>query len=526
MVDTPLFDLGTIGLVRDRPDHTLPPEAWTDMNNVRALGATLEKRTGTSQVFGTPSVAPAFVMAVPGTSQTFWLYTSLTKAYVYESGVHTNITRQTASVDVDYTAANYRDWNSFVFQGVPILNNGTDVPQYWGALSSATKLADLSNWPGATTKAKVMRGFGPYLVALNVTDAGTARPHMVMWSHKADPGSLPSSWDHTDATKDAGRIELTDATAGVLLDGLPLGNQFILYKENAVHVMRFIGGQDIFAFDIFKAAAGLLASRCVCIIGDGGRQFYASADDLYVHNGQEVKSLLRDRGRRAVFNDIDSTNYVNSFVFDNPRTKEAWFCYPTSGQTYPNTALVWNYEYDTIYPMTFTGTWAHTAAITDATTDTWTTTSGDWSTDPDAWSSEGRQRTVIAAPADTKFYMLDNTEQFDGSSFTAYAERTGLAVLGRDRAGKPKVDYTARKLVTRIWPKLTGTATVTIRLGAQEYRDGPVTWSEEKTFNQATQTYLDFEVSGRLLAMRISSSVNDDWKLDGYNLEIIKLGEN
>lgn len=526
MVATPLFDLGTQGLIKDRADHTLPPEAWTDAKNVRFTDGDVVKMTGDSQVFGTPTVAPSYILAVPGTSQTFWLYTSLTKAYVYEGGVHTNITRQTASVDVDYTAAAHREWNGCVFQGVPILNNGADVPQYWSAISSATKLANLSNWPGATTKARVMRAFGSYLVALNINDAGTSRPHMVWWSHKADPGSLPASWDYTDATRDAGRIELTDAAAGIILDAQLLRNQLLIYKEGSVHAMRFVGGQNIFAFDPIQVLSGILASRCVSVIDDGKRHFYASQDDILVHNGQEPTSVGDKRMRRSIFASIDSTYYVNSFTFHNPREKEAWFCYPESGSQQPNVAAIWNYRDNTLQLRDFRGSNAETGAITDATADTWTSTSGDWSTDPDPWSSEGRQRTVVAVPGETKILLLDNTEQFDGSSFTAFVERTGLGVLGKSRTGQPKADYTTRKLVTRVWIKMLGLAILTVRIGMQEIRGGTVNWGPEKTFDPTTDQYLDFEVGdGRLIAIRFSTSSDVSWRLESYELEIAPLGQ-
>lgn len=525
MVNTPLFDLGSVGLVQDLPDHTLPPEAWTDMRNMRCIDGDVKKIEGDSQVFGTPTVAPSFVLGVPGASQTFWVYNSLTKAYVYEGGVHTNITRQTAGVDVNYTTVNGRDWNGCLFQGVPILNNGSDVPQYWSALSSSQKLQDLAAWPGATTKARVMRAFGSYLIALNVVDAGTPRPHMVWWSHKADPGSLPSSWNYADPTVDAGRRELTDAVAGVILDAQPLRNMMLIYKEGAVHTMRFQGGQEIFAFDILQTEGGVLATRCVTVIDEGKRHFFVSNDDLLVTDGQSTTSLGDRRLRRALFADIDPTYYVNSFCFHNPREKEAWFCYPASGSSVPNIALIWNYRSNTFYKRDFVGLAASSAPITEAVSDTWTSTSGDWSTETAPWSTEGRQRTVVASPDDTKFYLLDNTEQFHGTSFTAYLERTSLGVLGKGRDGKAKADYTTRKLVYRIWPKIRGTALVGIRLGGQESIGSAVTWSAEQSFDPATQTYLDFEVNGRLIGVRFATNLALSWRLEGYDLDIAPLGQ-
>src|SRR5262245_61859086 len=185
--------LRTIGLIRDQEGNYLPPEAWTYARNMRAVADGIERIGGQTQVFGTPGVAPHFAIPISTTSQTYWLYTSLTKGYVYDGTTHTDITR----VSGDYTAGNTRDWNGTLLGGVPILNNGSDTPQQWATLSPATKLTPLSNWPASTT-AKVIRAFGPTLIALNLVESGTSFPHLVRWSHPADPGTVPSSWDYTD----------------------------------------------------------------------------------------------------------------------------------------------------------------------------------------------------------------------------------------------------------------------------------------------------------------------------------------
>src|SRR5262245_61571496 len=195
-----LFNLGTIGIVKDIPGHLLPPEVWSDGNNMQMIDQYTRRSFGYEQIFGTPTVVPGFVFYVPASSDNFWIYCSLAKAYVYDGSAHTNITRLAG----DYTATQYRNWNGCILGGVPILNNGSDVPQYWPTLTVATKLIALANWP-ANLRAKVIRNFGKYLVAINLTDTGTPLPHAIQWSHAADPGAVPSSWDTTLATVDAGR---------------------------------------------------------------------------------------------------------------------------------------------------------------------------------------------------------------------------------------------------------------------------------------------------------------------------------
>src|SRR5258705_4606261 len=210
MPNIEINDLGNYGIIKDVEPYMLPPEAFSGGLNTRIKDGGVERILGHTQVFGTPTIAPHFAMPVSNSATTYWLYMGLAKAYVFDGTNHINITRQTAGVDVDYTGSETREINGTLLGGVPILNNGVDRPQFWSAaLSTGVKMDNLTNWP-VNDRAKLFRAFGPNLVAFNVTRAGSTFPHMVLWSHPADPGSVPSSWDVTDPTKDAGQTDLAD----------------------------------------------------------------------------------------------------------------------------------------------------------------------------------------------------------------------------------------------------------------------------------------------------------------------------
>jgi hypothetical protein len=521
-VKVPIYNPGAVGVIQDVPGHELPPEAWTTLLNVRCRKGNAERGLGNAQIFGTPSVAPSFVFNVPGTSdQTFWLYFSLTKAYEVESGVHTEITRAAGN----YTTVSGRDWCGTLFGGVPIFTNNADVPQYWPTLSAATDLIALPNWD-ANKRAKIIRAFGSYLFALNITETGTNRPHKVLVSHKADPGSVPSSWDPTDDTVDAIEFELIDRTGGELLDGLPLGSSFIAYKKNSTHIIRFVGGTELWARDLLLTNSGILASRCVCDFDNGTKHFVVTQNDIIIHAGtKDAQKVAEGKNKDTIFAEIDSTNYYNSFVFENPKYKEVWFCYPTNGQTVPNRAFIYNYQYNTQYFFDFAGLSAAIGVASDASAETWAGDSGLWSEDATLWSEAGREAIVIASPSDTKLFKLDSGLAFGSSTPTVVLERIGLAITGRDRQGNPKEDFSSRKLVTRIWPKFTGSATWQIQVGAQEYRDAPITWSTAQTFDPQTMQYLDVDTNGRLIGVRIQQNANVYGVFEGYDLRMALLGE-
>lgn len=520
-----LTDLGKYGVIQDMPPHLLPPEAWSNGKNVRFSKRGVRRMEGHIQTLGTLSIVPEFIFNVKGAQGSLWIYTSLTKAYVEDAGTHTNITRHPSASDVNYTVGSGAAWQGTFIGGVPILNNGADVPQYWPTLSSATRLADLANWDSGS-RCKVMRGFGPYLVAMNVTDGATISPHLLRWSAKADPGFVPASWDVTDPTVDAGQTELTDIKGGQILDGVLLGQYLIIYKESAMHIMRLAGdGANLFAFDILAATSGILATRCASAFNKGTQHFVVTEDDVITHDGTKsnINSVIEDRNRKFLFSDIDGTNYANAFTFDNVKQKEMWFCYPSSGETYPNMAAIWNYKDDCwTFRDIAQAVWADSGSLSTAASPIWNSASGAWDNFSGPWGAESRNDLLLLTRSTTGAFKLDSGYAFGALTPTAFVERTGLAIDGVDRNKKPIVDFNSRKLLSRLWPKINSATPVQIKTGSQETRDAPIVWSTPQTFDPTTQLYLDVTENGRLLAYHIEWAANASVEIEGMDFEISK----
>jgi hypothetical protein len=503
-------DLATVGNIRDVPGYQLPPEAFTEATNLRFYNEGVETIGGREQVFGTPTVAPHFAIPVSDASQTYWIYVSLTKGYVYDGAVHTDITR----VSGDYTAGFTRDWNGTLLGGIPILNNGSDLPQYWPSINIANEMEDLLNFP-ATMRAKVMRAFGPYLIALNLIDNGVNYPHRVLWSHPADPGSLPASWDITDPDYDAGQQDLADIESGVIVDAMGLGGRMFIYKEGSVWRMTPTASEFIFDFKPFLETAGMLAPRCMTVTGDGTKQVFASQDDLMIHNGTSAESLLTKKYKKYLFNQIDTTNYRNCFMFTNPWFNEVWFCYPESGQEQPNRALVFNYREGGISESEVNFRNVAAGVIEEASNDTWATVVGTWDDQIGPWSESNRRKLVACVTDDTKLLQLDSGITFDGTDISTTLSREGLGVTGRTRKNEWIVDFTKMKFISRIWFKASG-GPIDIRVGFADTPDGSITWTAAQSFDPTTQNYLDFATTGRALAIEFTATA--PFRLEGYKL--------
>jgi hypothetical protein len=533
MPEIEINDVASIGAVADVPSYQLPPEAWSILENMRVVDQALESLKGWTEVFEGPIIAPHFALPITTASQTFWLYFSLTGAAVWDGSSHSLITRLSGG----YTAGDSKDWNATLLGAVPIINNGVDKPQYWPGAAAGTKLVDLPNWGAATTlglpattAAKVIRAFGPYLFALNITDSGGQKPHTLHWAHPAEPGGIPISWDYTDVNRSSRRFDLQDVDSGILLDALRLQGSMYIYKESAVHRATFVGGTLIFDIRPFLENIGLLAARCVATVQaiDGPRHVFASQDDILWHNGNTFRSVLTQRARRKIFANIDSQNAAQCFMFYNPTYQEAWFCYPEQGSVYPTKAVIMN---------TASDPWRVTYAddidfrnvaigVVEGTTDEiWDEGDDTWDDDTGPWSQISRRKVVVCNPTKGKFFQLDTGDLRDGVPFASRAQRTGLAILGQKRTGEWITDFKRYKMLKRFWIKSRG-GPVLVRAGVQDLVDGEVTYRPAALHDPRNGVFADVDqpISGRAIAVDFFSEGGEGWTLDGYTVDIEPLG--
>jgi len=271
----------------------------------------------------------------------------------------------TATTDSDYAAnGNSRRWSVTNLNGLVVATNGFDAPQMWPLNSSSIPLKtvpfrELQNWPAATAitaggsnnKCKVIRSFRTFLIGLNWENAqarSVKEPRLVKWSTEASYGSSPSTWDSSDNTLDAGEYELAD-TPGDIVDGLPLGDSFIIYKNDSIYVMNYVGTPYIFSFKLLSPTVGALCANSVVDFELG--HFFMGNSNFYLCNGQTVKPLLNGRLRRAVFDeivagDISDPSWQKSFAVADHVHKEILACYASEDSTVVNKAVIWNWERD------------------------------------------------------------------------------------------------------------------------------------------------------------------------------------
>lgn len=503
---------GQYGINRDLSTHELPINAWTDVSNIRFVDGMAAQTLGYKSLYGTPSVTPYHVLPVDVLGIRTWIYAGANKIYTVANGaVHTNITRQTTGVDVNYNAVQ-NSWTSTVLGGIPILNSGADAPQMW-ALSG--KAVALTNWPSNTT-CNAIRSYKNSLIALNVTKSGTNYPYMVKWSHPAEAGTVPVTWDVADASKDAGEYDISDGY-DTIVDGLALRDSFIIYKQSSIWRMDYTGGAFVYKFQKIISDQGLLARNCVAEVR--GMHFVFSNSDCIVHDGQTAQSVLDKVTRRDLFSQINSAKANQCFVFVNPIYNEVYACYPSLNSDVCNKAMVWNYLDKTvsIRDLPSLNHAAH-GPVDDSSNSTWDTDGGTWDDDNLPWDSQSaslNRSLVVMASNSTKLHLLDGYYNNDGVAVSAYLERRGLSF------DEPQ----SIKMVRSIRPRIYGdNGYINVQVG---YCDTPYA---TPTYNPAVQFAVNSTVSidtiatGRYIAIKFSSGTATNWRLDSYDIDVKKAG--
>lgn len=504
--------LGQYGLVADQPPHELPPNGLSDMENARCRDGSAERVSGHVSIFTAPSVTPYHLATYGTADKRYWIHSGLASTYADDGTTRTDITGTplTGTADDKFTGG--------ALHGLYIQNNGVDVPKYWDG-NTANNLATLTAWD-ANWRAKFIRPFKNYLVYGFPTKSGTAYPHTLGWSAAADPGTLPTTYDPTSTTTDAGDVPLGE-TPDQLVDGLPLGEIFIVYKERSAYRMEYVGGQQVFSFKRLPGNVGILARNCVAATPKG-HVVLTNGDVVLVDGVGEPQSLLVGRNKRWLRRQIDSTYYARSFVVADEEKNEVLICYPYLGQTTCTKALVWNWVDNTFgrrdLPNVTAGAGGllyYPAGLTmDALSGTMDSLEG-YIDQNDYTPADSRLIMASTAPA---LYLFNSGSSFAGTAISARIERTGLVFDDPDRV----------KTWVSMTPRITAAAgtVVYIQFGGSMTTDVAPTWSDPVAFTVGTdfKAYNSGAATGRYLAYRIYSTGAQGWSVKSIDCDVKPMG--
>ena len=500
---------GQYGFIPDQPTQELPVNAWSDVENIRFRNGCAERVEGHAPIFSTPSVVPYHLAPYQTNAKKYIVHCGLAAVFADDGTTRSNITG-TAPTG---TATDF--WTDAVLGGVLLLNNGVDVPTFWAGTGT---LASLPGW-NAAWRCKSLAAFKNFAVAVGITKSGAHYPHMVKWSDAADPGAAPASWDEADATKLAGEQEIAE-TPDLIVDQLVLGDALLIYKERSVYAMRFIGGTQVFEFRRVPGNYGMLARGCAAVT-PMGHCVLANGDVVLVDGVNEPKSILSERAKRWLFSSqIDSANYVKSFVVSNPSRAEVWICYPEVGETNCTRALVWNWESNTFGVRELPNVTHACAGLVDySAANSWNTDTDVWANDSSLWNQDEftpADPRLVLASTQPNLFLADAGNSFNGVGVEARLERAGMAFDAPEQV----------KLIRSVIPRIDAPAGTVLQIsvgGAMDAETLPI-WGQPVTYTVGSSYKADAFAVGRFLALRIQSTSGAKWRMKSFSLDVIPQG--
>jgi hypothetical protein len=512
--------LASPGFVPDLSHGELPPQAWTDGANMMFSRGAPRTITGSMPAY---SVTTSIIhnTNIYNATSNYWVVASTSAMYSTDGNTVLDITRLSASTTtIPYTGTADHNWTSAAFGNYLVMNNGADVPQSW--LVGAPNALDLTNWPAGWI-AQSVRTYRNYLVAMDITIGSDRYPSLVAWSDAAPFDLLPSSWVAA-TTNDAGDTNLND-TPGWCIDGLTLGGSFIVYKEDSVWAMTYVSGATVMAFRKLFEGVGILSRRCVQEFN--GKHFFVGRGDVYVTDGVQLQSVATNRVRKMLFDAISSGSYQRVFTAIDQTRREIWICYPTTG-SYPDKALIWNYETDTWYPPRTLAPTAHLSpgiADTAVAVTTFDASAG-VAFDDDTGIFDDRnynpsQTDLLAArPSSTTLDRMNEGTTENSAAITGYLARKLLPFVGQDASGAPALWSPQMKLVRRVWVDATGTGYIYVYLGVHKHESDTPVWFGPFRIDLAQQNFVWTLLRGCFFSIKFeTNSAAGDWALTGYKLD-------
>lgn len=516
-------DFGKSGLNTDLPAWDLPPSFLTYAFNYRVFNNKLFGFGGhkTHDEFP-PGFESYHVTYNPASG--YWIFAG-TDIYAWDGTIFSSISGSLGPFTVQ------DGWTSCNMGRIPVLNDQYTYPMAWLPQRTDTDFTVLpfdinDTWEDKEWSCKAMRSFGPYLIAMNMTEGSVESPDTVRWSHPAERNEVPSNWDETDPTSLAGK-NILGGEAGDIIDGLALRNSFVLYRDFGITVLDYSGDSYVFNAQDLTTTANIAGINSICEVK--GVHFVICNNDIIQNTGDRIESILHLRLRVRYASVVNQDYIHNSFSVHNATTKEYWAFLPTGDAQYPNEAWVYNYREDSwsIHAVnnpthadygnldSDARIWGENVlpenlhAIWD---ETWETATGVWAKKNNRVFNKTILGPEVTSEGNSTIQLLDGfTSEVD---FTTTLERTDF----------PLTTMQDVNTITRVYPHVKSSQDIFIQVGSQQLAGGPVAWRPKVRFKPGVDRKIDVMTTGELFSFRIEAYSNSNFEFSGLDVEYTHSG--
>lgn len=299
-----------------------------------------------------------------------------------------------------------------------VFTNGVDVPRYYDSAECVV----VPNLPASGVfLAKTVHIFNNHLVFMHTTEGGTVYPQRV---RRSDTGDF-SEW----TTGNAGYDDLLD-TSDFIIGGAKLGSYLIAYKEKTIVRIEWVGTDDrLFNYNTIITGHGIVSQNAIIDIGDG--HIIISNDNIYKYRGDYSLEPIGESVYNTMFGntgEIDPTYKKRSFGFYVEELSEAWFFFPTAGNTAPNKLLRYSLVDKSWWPREFASNFVGFGYYKKTNAVTWATATGTWAEQQGKWNSSSllanSPTILLCDAANLQVVEYDYTNKTDNNTAITYVMET------------------------------------------------------------------------------------------------------
>lgn len=523
-----ITDVGLGGMNSDISAWNLPSSMFTWAKNVRcynnAIGNIKCGRTEWKADVGNPALD--LIYCSTRGSSGFWVAAKTDKI---------------STIDGDDLITGYSTdyWVSDICSGVPVWASFTVAPLYWSDVDILTPLSKLPwdathDWDdtdgtGNQYRAAVIRKHGTQLIAIDVAEGANPidlvsdrLPRTVHWSEFADEGLPPADWDYSNPNSNSGRKDLSE-TPGRAVDGLSLGEIFMLYKSDAGYRFTPVNNENVFDIKRVKKLPGILARNCVAEFQ--GFHYVTGPNDIYRTEGNSFESLLDQRMREYFLSILDSSKSEQNFVRVNYAFKEIWFCFSVagSGVNYATIAMVYSVP---------SNTWTirdlpNLSALASGPKET---SGEELINDVNVLINDSTRLinqitniptnlSLIGAISDNSITEFDTGPDNDGIAFESRLTRDFIQIDDEVMFNTTDRGYPHFNWISGMDSELE------IRIGSHRSTQDAVRWRSWKSFDIKTRRHVGMRANGAFHAMDIRSTNSLEWSYTGIMFEYENSGD-
>lgn len=380
-----------------------------------------------------------------------------------------------------YSTATDGRWSFAQYGDQVIATNYDDNIQEY-TLGTSTIFADLTT----AVKARHIGTLREFVVIGNTNDATDgAVPHRVRWSAIGDPAdwtvSASTQADYQDLDSSKGPV---NAVIG--------GEHGVIFQENAVHNMTYIGSPEIFSFDEVEQGVGCYIPHSA--IARGRFTYYIGRDGFYMFDRTQSIPIGADKVNKTFFTDFNNSYSFRVSVALDPINNLVIWAYPSNSSVTgnPDKLIIYNWVNNRWSHAEIDCELVYNSISLGYTLDTLDT----YSTDLDA----------LPFSLDSRFWQGGeySLTAFDTTHKSSYF--TGTQLTATIETGEFEGYSMSRTFLKKILPIIDGTTTINI--GTRNSPTDTVTWGS--TLSQESNGEISVLSNARYHRIRlISSSFTD-----------------